>query len=70
MSKPLNNYYPSEVEISVLKNKIYLLQYNQHGRSHKKILTKAMCIRFSNDPNVASQIRDVDINAFEEGVIS
>lgn len=66
----MSNYYPSEITVTVLKNKIYLLKYNQHGRVHKKILTKAACIKFANDPNVNASIRDVIINAFEEGVIA
>ena len=63
-------YYPSKITLSVLKNKIYLLKYDQHGRTNKKILTKAACIRYANDLNVNAQIRDVIINAFEEGVVS
>lgn len=64
-----NTYYPTEIELKVLKHKIYLLTYNQHDRNHKKILTKAMCIRLTNDTNVNRDIRDCIINAFEEGVI-
>ena len=65
-----STYYPSDISLSVLKNKIYLLKYDQHGRVHKKILTKAACIRFANDPNVNAAIRDCIIKAFEEGVVS
>lgn len=65
----MSNYYPSDIELKVLKNKIYLLQYNQHSRTHKKILTKAKCIQYANDPNVNASIRDVIIGAFEEGVV-
>lgn len=64
-----NTYYPSEISLTVLKNKIYLLKYNQHGRTNKKILTKAACIRFANDINQHASIRDAIIVAFEEGVI-
>lgn len=66
----MNNYYPSKITLTVLKNKIYLLKYDQHGRTHKKILTKAACIKYANDPNVNAAIRDVIIEAFEEGVVS
>lgn len=62
-------YYPSKISLNVLKNKIYLLQYDQHGRTNKKILTKAMCIRMTHDMNVNKDIRDVIVHAFEEGVI-
>ena len=65
-----STYYPSDISLSVLKNKIYLLKYDQHGRVHKKILTKAACIRFANDPNVNAANRDCIIKAFEEGVVS
>lgn len=62
-------YYPSNISLKVLKHKIYLLSYDQHERGHKKILTKAACIRMANDMNVNKDIRDAIINAFEEGVI-
>jgi hypothetical protein len=65
----MNNYYPSNITLTVLKNKIYLLKYDQHGRTHKKILTKAACVTRANDPNVSVAIRDCIIEAFEEGVI-
>lgn len=71
MSKPptMSTYYPSNIQVKVLKNRVYLLSYDQHERSHKKILTKAACIKFANDPNVNKDIRDCIIAAFEEGVI-
>lgn len=62
-------YYPSKISLNVLKNRVYLLQYDQHGRTNKKILTKAACIKFANDPNVNKDIRDCIIAAFEEGVV-
>lgn len=65
----ISTYYPTEIELKVLKHRIYLLSYNQHERGHKKILTKAACIRFANDMNVNKDIRDCIIRAFEEGVV-
>jgi hypothetical protein len=65
-----SDYYPTKIKLEVLKNRIYLLRYQQFGREHKKILTKAACIKQANDPNVRSEIRDVIINAFEEGAIA
>lgn len=62
-------YYPINISLIVLKHRVYLLQYDQHNRTHKKILTKAACIRFANDPNVQKDIRDCIIKAFEEGVV-
>lgn len=62
-------YYPSKISLNVLKNRIYLLQYDQHGRTIKKILTKAMCIRYTHDMNVNAAVRDCIIKAFEEGVV-
>jgi len=69
MSNNMDSYYPKDISLGVLKNKVYLLKYFQHGRTHKKILTKAACVRFANDPNVNADIRDCIIAAFEEGVI-
>ena len=71
MTAPMTNetYYPSNISLGVLKNRIYRLQYDQHGRTIKKILTKAVCIKFANDPNVNKDIRDCIIHAFEEGVV-
>ena len=63
------DYYPTNIELNVLKHKIYLLQYDQFGRVHKKILTKAACIKMANDANVRAEIRDKIIEGFEEGVI-
>lgn len=69
MSMTAETYYPSKISLGVLKNRVYLLQYDQHSRTNKKILTKAACIRFANDPNVNAAIRDCIIKAFEEGVV-
>ena len=63
-------YYPSKISLSVLKNKVYLLQFDQHGRTNKKILTRATCISYANDININAAIRDCIIKAFEEGVVS
>ena len=65
----VSEYYPTNIKLSVLKNKIYLLSYDQHGRTHKKIMTKAMCIKAANDINMRAEIRDAIIAGFEEGVI-
>lgn len=62
-------YYPSNISLTVLKNKIYLLKFDQHGRTNKQILTKSACIRYANDMNIRKEVRDVIINAFEEGVV-
>lgn len=70
MSKPsMETYYPKDIEVKVLKNKIYLLSYTQHDRLHEKILTKAACIRFANDMNTHKDVRAAIIEAFKEGVI-
>jgi hypothetical protein len=64
-----DTYYPSKISLKVLKNKIYCLQFDQHGRTTKKILTKAACIAYANDPKNNAAVRDVIIEAFEAGVI-
>jgi len=65
----MDTYYPSKISLRVLKNKIYCLQFDQHERTNKKILTKAACIAYANDPRNNAAVRDVIINAFEQGVI-
>lgn len=69
MAPSMSTYYPSNITVKVLKNRIYLLSYDQHERLHEKILTKAACIRFANDMNTHKDIRAAIIHAFKEGVI-
>lgn len=68
-AKNANEYYPSEIKFTPLKNKIYHLSWMQFGTERCKLMTKAQCLKMANDSNVAKQLRDVLVEAFKEGIV-
>lgn len=65
----VSTYYPSNVVFTPLKNKIYLLTWEQHGHSKQKLMTKAMCLAQVNNMNLPSQLREALTEAFKAGII-
>lgn len=68
MSTP-STYYPSKIEFKPLKNKIYLLTWQQHSTSRQKLMTKAMCLKEANNINLHKSLRDALTEAFKAGII-
>jgi len=70
MAHVAETYYPSNIAFQVLKNKIYKLSWDQHGRPHVKLLTKGSALTTANDPNINKNLRDALVAAFERGDIA
>lgn len=64
-----NDYYPSEVTFTPLKNKIYHLSWRQFGQEKGKLLTKPMCLKMANDLNTAKELRAALVEAFKAGIV-
>lgn len=63
------SYYPVEIELKTLPNKLYLLTWKQNNHTKQKLLTKAMAIKFVNDNNHYKGLRECVLKHFEKGDI-
>jgi hypothetical protein len=68
-AQPVDTFRPSSIQFQVLKNKVYLLTWHQHGTSRQKLLTRNTSFRFANDLTVSKELRDAVTDAFVRGEI-
>jgi len=64
-----DNYRPSDINLEIFPNKIYLLSWKQHGHVKSKLLNKSKAFTLVNDMNIDKSIRDEVLKAFRAGAI-
>lgn len=70
MTKTESKYYPNQITLETLPNKLYLLSWMQNDVPKRRLLNKAKAFAMVNDHNVDIRIRDELVKAFRAGEIA